>query len=52
MFNKDLFLSLCKKYGVEISKTATTPMIKEELQIREITTNDVNRIFTSYNTKK
>ena len=26
-FNKDLFLSLCKKYNVELSGTATEPMI-------------------------
>lgn len=27
IFNKDLFLSLCEKYNVELSKTATKPMI-------------------------
>lgn len=29
-FNKGLFLSLCKKYDVEISKTALMSMIKDE----------------------
>lgn len=35
-FNKRLFLSLCKKYDVEISKTASTPMIKDEFGTRPI----------------
>lgn len=35
-FNKGLFLSLCKKYDVEISKTASTPMIKDEFGTRPI----------------
>lgn len=29
MFNKDLFLSLCEKYKVELSKSATYPTIKD-----------------------
>ena len=29
MFDKELFLSLCKKYNVELSDSATCPMIKE-----------------------
>jgi len=29
MFDKDLFLSLCKKYDVELSATAVSPMIKK-----------------------
>lgn len=28
MFDKKLFLSLCEKYGVEFSETATKPMVK------------------------
>lgn len=33
-FNKGLFLSLCKKYDVKISKTASTPMIKDKFGTR------------------
>ena len=29
MFDKDLFLSLCEKYDVELSKTAMSPMLKD-----------------------
>ena len=28
MFDKDLFLSLCEKYDVELSKTAMSPMLE------------------------
>lgn len=45
MFNKDLFLSLCEKYNVELSVTATGPMIKEEGQTHVITGDDVKRVF-------
>lgn len=45
MFDKDLFLSLCDKYDVEFSETATSPMIKEGMEVHEITNDDVNRIF-------
>ena len=37
MFDKDLFLSLCEKYDVELSVTATSPMIKEGEQAHAIT---------------
>ena len=47
MFNKELFLSLCEKYGVEFSETATSPMIKEGMQIHAITEDDVIRLFAS-----
>lgn len=50
MFDKDLFLSLCEKYGVELSETATRPMIKEGDQTHEITDDDVNRVFAPYQT--
>lgn len=46
MFDKDLFLSLCEKYGVELSATATSPMIKEGEQAHTITNDDVSRVFT------
>lgn len=45
MFDKDLFLSLCEKYDVELSDTAIRPMIKDGGRVREITNDDVNRIF-------
>jgi hypothetical protein len=45
MFNKDLFLSLCEKYGVELSETAISPMIKDGEQVHVITNDDVNRVF-------
>lgn len=50
MFDKDLFLSLCEKYNVELSETATSPMIREGIEVREITDDDVNRIFSSCQT--
>ena len=45
MFDKDLFLSLCEKYDVELSKTATSPMLKDGDQVHAITNDDVNRVF-------
>ena len=50
MFDKDLFLSLCEKYDVELSETATSPMIKEGMELHPITDDDLNRIFSSYQT--
>lgn len=50
MFNKDLFLSLCERYNVELSATANSPMIKEGEQAHVITVDDVNRVFTPYQT--
>ena len=46
MFNKDLFLSLCEKYDVELSETATSPMIREGIEVHAITDDDVSRIFS------
>lgn len=46
MFNKDLFLSLCEKYDVELSASVVSPMIKEGEQMHAITVDDVNRVFT------
>lgn len=46
MFDKDLFLSLCEKYDVELSVTATSPMIKEGEQAHAITEYDVSCVFT------
>lgn len=50
MFDKDLFLSLCEKYEVELSETADSPMIREGNQTRAITADDVNRVFASCQT--
>lgn len=46
MFDKELFLSLCEKYDVELSETATSPMIREGIAVHAITDDDVNRIFS------
>ena len=46
MFDKNLFLSLCEKYDVELNMTATSPMIKEGEQAHAITEDDVSRAFT------
>ena len=45
MFDKDLFLSLCGKYNVELSDTLTRPMIKVGSQLCDITNSDINRVF-------
>lgn len=50
MFDKDLFFSLCEKYNVELSETADQPMIRDGIEIRAITENEVNRIFVPYQT--
>lgn len=47
MFDKDLFLSLCEKYDVELSKTAMSPMLKDGDQAHAITNDDVNRVFAA-----
>ena len=33
MFDKDLFLSLCEKYDVELNNTAMSPMLKMEIRL-------------------
>lgn len=45
MFNKDLFLSLCGKYNVELSDTLARPMMKVGSQLCDITNSDVSRVF-------
>ena len=30
MFDKDLFLSICEKYDVELSQTVDSPILKED----------------------
>jgi len=46
--DKDLFLSLCEKYDVELSTSAVSPMIKDEEQIHAITADDVNDILGNF----
>lgn len=41
MFDKELFLSLCKKYNVELSPTAKRPMIKLGENIEDIITDEI-----------
>ena len=50
MFDKELFLSLCKKYNVELSNTATSPMIKVGTDTHEITENDIKCAFELHQT--
>ena len=45
MFDKDLFLSLCGKYNVELSDTLARPMMKVESELHDITNYDINRVF-------
>lgn len=40
MFDKDLFLSICKEYDVELSETADSPMLKSGEAMMNIT--DIN----------
>lgn len=44
MFDRELFLTLCEKYDVELSATAKRPMIREGNETHEITAEDVRRI--------
>ncbi len=44
MLDKELFFSLCKKYNVELSKTAKTPMIRDVEGVHAITEEDIKQI--------
>ena len=46
-FDKELFMELCKKYNVEMSEMATTPMIKDEYGTHAIGEKDIRRIFSN-----
>ena len=50
MFDKNLFFALCEKYNVELSDSAKKPMINDGSDIREVTNEDVSRIFAPYQT--
>lgn len=44
-FDKELFLSLCHAYDVELSNTAKEPMLIEGNDIRPITKEDIKDEF-------
>ena len=44
-FDKELFLKLCKRYNVEMSELAKSPMIKSEYGTHAIREKDIRRIF-------
>lgn len=46
MFDEKLFYSLCEKYNVEMSSSATCPMIKNGTEVHAITEDDISRIFS------
>lgn len=46
MFNRELFYTLCDKYGVEFSDKYDKPMLKTEDGLRELVEQDVKDIFS------
>lgn len=50
MFDKDLFLSLCGKYDVELSDTLARPMMKVGSELHDITNHEINCVFASKQT--
>ena len=49
MFNKELFYSLCKQHGVELSDKYDRPMIREGNTIKELTEKEINNILSPSN---
>lgn len=47
MIDKKLFFELCDRYNVELSKTAKSPMIKDEYGTHAIGEKDIRRIFSN-----
>lgn len=46
MFNRELFLELCKKYNVQVSSKYKVPMIQEEDgTIRELFPEDLRKVL-------
>ena len=45
MFDKDLFIDLCKKYDIELSDKYDTPMIKKNGKLIPIKNKDIEYIF-------
>lgn len=43
MFNWDLFLNICKEYGVPLSSEYKVPMLEENGELRELTAEDIRR---------
>ena len=50
MFDKKLFLSLCEKYGVEFSETATKPMVKLDSNYLPINKEVLITLFSPHQT--
>lgn len=52
MFDQNLFFALCEKYNVELSSSATEPMIKDENGVHAVSSGDLiqiaNRESTTY----
>lgn len=48
MFDRDLFYSLCDKYGVELSDQYDRPMLKADDGLREITEADVKNLMPQF----
>ena len=46
MFDKELFFSLCEKYGVEFSANTTVPQIKKNNAIHNLKYVDIHRILS------
>lgn len=45
MFDRDLFLKLCKDYGVPLSSDYKVPMLRENGELKELTLLDIKRIL-------
>lgn len=45
MFDRDLFLKLCKDYGVPLSSDYKVPMLRENGELKELTILDIKRIL-------
>lgn len=48
MFDRDLFYSLCNKYGVELSDQYDKPMLKTDDALREITEKDIKNLIPQF----
>lgn len=46
MFDRDLFLKLCKEYGVPLSSDYAVPMLKENGIVKELAPSDLQRILS------
>ena len=45
MFDRELFLKLCKDYGVPFSSDYKVPMLRENGELKELTSSDIKRIL-------